>query len=148
MSLTSPAPGCAPLWDYTYALEMTFALLIAFRTNFEKLHLQLSGRVRPRQGTNICNFGAPSPLDFFFDFCSVDVFPFSPGSLCNVVRKSPQNVDPRENGPISRQRECRILSRLWLSWFFGPEKVELSRDEWRPGKQGTGVVVFPWADVP
>ena len=23
-----------------------------------------SGRVRPRQGTEICNFGAPSPLDF------------------------------------------------------------------------------------
>ena len=25
-----------------------------------------SGRVRPREGTEICNFGAPSPLDFFF----------------------------------------------------------------------------------
>ena len=32
-----------------------------------------SGRIRPRQRTEICNFGAPSPLDFF-QFSPVDSF--------------------------------------------------------------------------
>ena len=48
--------------------------------------------MRPRQGTAICNFGAPSPLDFF-ECSPVDSFPLSPGSLCTLVRKSPQNVE-------------------------------------------------------
>ena len=30
------------------------------------LHSQSSGHVRPRQGTEICNFGVPSALDFLF----------------------------------------------------------------------------------
>ena len=37
-------------------------------------------------------FGAPSPLHLF-EFSPVDVFPFSPGILCNLVRKSPQSVE-------------------------------------------------------
>ena len=52
-----------------------------------------SGRVRPRQRTEICNFGAPSPLDFY-EFSPVDSFSFfSPGFLCNLVRQSPQNLE-------------------------------------------------------
>ena len=47
----------------------------------------LSGHVRPRQGTEICNFGEVSPLDF------LNCFPFSPGFLCSLVRKWPQNVE-------------------------------------------------------
>ena len=51
--------------------------------DFSKLETQLqeSGRVRPRQGTEICNFGAPSPLDFFCFFSSI--------FLCNLVRRAP-----------------------------------------------------------
>ena len=48
-----------------------------------------SGHVRPRQGTEICSFGALSPLDFF-EFSPVDFLPFSSGFLCHLVRKSPQ----------------------------------------------------------
>ena len=43
-----------------------------------RLHGEISGRVPPRQGTEICNFGAPSPVDFF-EISPVDFFPFSPG---------------------------------------------------------------------
>ena len=35
-----------------------------------------SGRLRPRQGTEICNFGVPSPLDFFLNFLRWIFFPF------------------------------------------------------------------------
>ena len=52
----------------------------------------ISGHVQPRQGTAICNFGGPSPLDFF-EFSPVDFFPFSPGLMCKLVRKSPENVE-------------------------------------------------------
>ena len=41
-----------------------------------------SGHVRPRQGTEICNFGAPSPLDFL-NFPQWMFFPFSPG-FCGI----------------------------------------------------------------
>ena len=44
-----------------------------------------SGHVRPRQGTEICNFGAPSPLEalhwIFFFFSSI--------IMCNLVRRAP-----------------------------------------------------------
>ena len=43
-----------------------------------------SGQVRPRQGTEICNFGAPSPLEALHN-----IFCVSPGSLCNLVRQAP-----------------------------------------------------------
>ena len=46
----------------------------------------LSGRIRPRQGTGICNFGAPSPLDFLN--LLQWIFPF----LCKLERKWPRNV--------------------------------------------------------
>ena len=37
----------------------------------------MSGHVRQHEGREICNFGAPSPLDFF---------EFSPCVLCNLAR--------------------------------------------------------------
>ena len=37
--------------------------------------LGVSGHVRSRQRTEICNFGAPSPVDFF-EFSTVDLFLF------------------------------------------------------------------------
>ena len=36
MCLSSPAPGCAPLWDYTYTPEITLTLLNCFRINLKK----------------------------------------------------------------------------------------------------------------
>ena len=53
-----------------------------------------SGHVRPRQGTEICNFGVPSPLDFLRIFSSGFFFPFlQVYLLCNLVRKRPQNME-------------------------------------------------------
>ena len=50
----------------------------------------------------------------------MDYFCSSPGSLCNLGRKSPQNVEKIAQFPDQDKR--RILSRLWLSWFFfGPD---------------------------
>ena len=60
--------------------------------NYFCLWLFFSGHVRLRQGTEICNFGVLSPLDSF-EFSPVDYFHFSSGFLCNLVRKSPQNVE-------------------------------------------------------
>ena len=53
--------------------------------------LQL-GQGRPRQGTEICNFGAPSPRDLS-ELSPVDFVSVSPGLLCNLVRKSAQDVE-------------------------------------------------------
>ena len=77
----------------------------------------LSGRVWPRQGTEICNFGAPSPLDFW-NFSS-GFFPFS-----GFTEKFSKEIAPKcgeENCPIpGRRKKRRILSRLWPSWVFRP----------------------------
>ena len=77
-----------------------------------------SGRVQPRQGTEIYNFGAPSPLDFlsFLQWILSFFFRF-------YVQFS-QEIAPNcgENCPMSgRRKRHRILSPLWLSLFFGPE---------------------------
>ena len=40
--LCSSAPVCAPLWDYTYALEITLTLLIIFRINIRNITLTLT----------------------------------------------------------------------------------------------------------
>ena len=68
-----------------------------------------SGRVRPRQRTEICNFGAPSPLNFL-DFAPVASLPFSPGSLCNSVRKSPQKLEKIARFPGSEKsvESCHV----------------------------------------
>ena len=74
-----------------------------------------SGRVRPRQGTEICDFGAPSPLDFFFYFFQWIFLLFS-----RFTVQLSEEIDPKcgENCPISgRRKKRRILSRLWLWWF-------------------------------
>ena len=42
MYLSSPAPGAAPLWDYTYTPEMTLTLLNSFRINFQNITLTLT----------------------------------------------------------------------------------------------------------
>ena len=50
--------------------------------------LRSSGQVRPRQGTEICNFGAPSPLEALHW-----IFAFSPVFMCNLVRRAPESSE-------------------------------------------------------
>ena len=52
----------------------------------------------------------------------MDVFPFSPGFLCNLVRKSPQNVEKIARPLSGLRKTSRILSRLWLSWVSSVPK--------------------------
>ena len=52
-----------------------------------KIAALLSGQVRPQQGTEICNFGEASPLDFF-NFLQW-IFPFSSDYMCKMWRKLP-----------------------------------------------------------
>ena len=70
--------------------------------------------------------GRPPPLDFYFlNFLEWMLFPFfSPGLLCNLVRKTSQNVEKSGRFP-DREKKRRLLSHLWLSWVFGPESVRL-----------------------
>ena len=76
----------------------------------------VSGDLRPRQGTEICNFGEISPLDSL-NFPS-GIFSFSQVyRACNLVRESPQNVENIAPFP-AREKKRRIMSRLWLSWLF------------------------------
>ena len=68
-----------------------------------------SGHVRPRQGTEICNFGASSPL-ILGEVSPVDFFPFSPGFLFDLVRKSPQNTEniARFPGAEESAESCHV----------------------------------------
>ena len=76
------------------------------------------------RGTEICNFGVPSPLDVFFS--PVDFSPFSPGLLCNLVRERPQNVEKiaRFSGGEKSVESCHVCDCHGL---FGPESNKLSR---------------------
>ena len=78
-----------------------------------------SGRVRTRQGTEICNFGAPSPLDFP-GFSPVDFSPFSPSCLCKLVRKAPQNVEKIARFPDGEKgaESCHVCG---CHGSFGPD---------------------------
>ena len=67
------------------------------------------------RGKEICNFGAPSPLDFFFNFLQW-IFPFFSrfSSAYSSKEIAPQCGENCSGG----RKKRRILSRLWLSWFF------------------------------
>ena len=54
----------------------------------------------PREGTEICNFGTPSPLDIWNFLQWIFPLPWF----------------------LGWEKKRGILSRLWLSWFFGPDK--------------------------
>ena len=71
----------------------------------------ISGQVRPRQGTEICNFGAPSPLEaLHWIFC------FFSSIYVQISKTSP--LKSGESRKIQWRKSRQILSRLWLSWFF------------------------------
>ena len=83
-----------------------------------------SGHIRPRQGTEICDFGAPSPLDF--SNCLEWIFPVSPDFLCSLVRKSPQQVEKIARFPGGdKSAESRHVSGC--HGFFGPKKDVTTR---------------------
>ena len=72
----------------------------------------MPGRIRLRQGTEICNFAAPSPLDFFkispLDFLFLQIF-------C-VIEKENRPKRRRKLPDFRAEKKLRILSCLWLSW--------------------------------
>ena len=69
------------------------AFLVQSRKEVVLLEIGLSGPVRPRQGTEICNFGAPSPLEaLHWIFCSFSRF------YVQFSKKS-----PRKSGESSKK---------------------------------------------
>ena len=81
---------------------------------------QKSGCVRPRQGTEICNLGG-AVCTGFLEISPVGFVPSSPGFLCKIAGKSPENMENFARF-TARGEKHRILSRLWLSWFFSVPK--------------------------
>ena len=57
---------------------------------------------------------------FFFEFSLVDLFPSSPGLLCSLVRKSPQNVEKIARSPFREKcvESCHVSGCHGL---FGPD---------------------------
>ena len=80
-----------------------------------------SGHVRPRQGTEICNFGAPSPLEalhWIFCFFSSIYVQFSKTS----PPKSGENSE--KSSGESRVKSCHVCG---CHGFFGPEPPKTPR---------------------
>ena len=99
----------------------------------------LSGHVRPRQGTEICNFGAPSPLEalhWIFCFCSSVYVQFSKTSPVKSGESS--ETSSGEN----RVKSCHVCG---CHGFFGPESRASDRSPPptpRKGAPTRGGVVF------
>ena len=75
-----------------------------------------SGHVRPRQGTEICNFGAPSPLEalhWIFGFFSSFYVQFSKTSPLKSGESS------EKSSGENRVKSCHVCG---CHGFFGPEK--------------------------
>ena len=79
-----------------------------------------SGQVRPRQGTEICNFGALSPLEALHWISC-----FFSSIYVQFSKTRPQNLEKVAKNPVEKTRQ--ILSRLWVSWFFRPWKGRTPR---------------------
>ena len=73
-------------WEGSVAPPESLDLIV---TRTPALLFLRSGRRRPRQGTEICNFGAPSPLEALHWRLSTGFFACSPGFMCNLVRRDP-----------------------------------------------------------
>ena len=81
----------------------------------DKLHVQSSGPIRPRQGTEICNFGAPSPLEaLHWIFCSFF------GFYVQFSKKSPRKSgeSSEKSSGENRIKSCHVCG---CHGFFGPE---------------------------
>ena len=61
--------------------------------------------------------------------------PFSPGCLCKCILAISKDIAPNARLPGREKSKHRILSRLWLSWFFSvPRERESYRREDHQGK--------------
>ena len=99
------------LWDY---------LSSRFWVYFSSL---FSGQVRPRQGTEICNFGAPSPLEalhWIFCFFSSIYVQFSKTSPLKSGESS------EKSSGENRVKSCHVCG---CHGFFGPD-FSVSGENW------------------
>ena len=103
-------PNIEKLRDFLAGLKMSSKPLKTRSTTTRDRNLQFRG-----------NFST----GFFFGIFSRG---FSPGLLCTLVRKWPQNVEKIARIPGGEKR--RILSRLWLSWFFRSRATQQAPSFW------------------
>ena len=85
-----------------------------FPTNLLRSSLT-SEVVQPRQGTEICNFGAVPPLDFL-NFLQWIFFLFLQ-AFCVVWQGNHPKLWRKLPDLRVERKKRRILSRLWLSWL-------------------------------
>ena len=90
--------------------------------------IETSGHVRPRQGTEICNFGAPSPLDFFGIFSHGYVSHFSMFSVqfSKDIAQKVENI-ARFPGEEKNAESCHgpeiphfVRTECWHTQFVFP----------------------------
>ena len=91
-------------------------VLVLFKAQLNDPFFRTRSTTKRSQGTEIRNFGASSPLDFlnFLQWIFFSLF-------SRFYVQFNKEITPKcgENCPISGRRKRRkILSRLWLSWFF------------------------------
>ena len=90
-----------------------------------KVSMSHRTRLTTTRDRNLQFWGAVSTG--FFEFSPVDFCHFSPGLLCNLVRKAPQNMEnfARFPGGEKRVESCHVSG---CQGFFGPECLDLSSD--------------------
>ena len=77
--------------------------------------IKWSGQVRPRQGTEICNFGAPSPLEaLHWIFC------FFSSIYVQFRKTSPLKSGESSENPVEKIASNPVTS-VAVMVFFGPE---------------------------
>ena len=79
-----------------------------------------SGRVRPRQGTEICNFGAPSPLEalhWIFCFFSSFYVQSSKASPLNLEKVAKNPVEKIASNPVTSVA-VMVFSALSFGYFI------------------------------
>ena len=99
-------------------------------------HFLRSGQVRPRQGTEICNFGAASPLEalhWIFWFLSSIYVQFSKTSPLKSGESS------EKSSGENRVKSCHVCG---CHGFFGPDQARKTGHV-RP-RQGTEICNFFW----
>ena len=95
--------------------EAALALTL-LKENASRLDALMAASVRPRQGTEICNFGAPSPLEalhWIFCFFSSIYVQFSKTSPLKSGESS------EKSSGENRVKSCHVCG---CHGFFGPEK--------------------------
>ena len=99
----NPSKNLCPYWSH-YKVSSK---------NPSKKRFLYSGHIRPPQGTEICNFRAPSPLDFL-NFLQWMFSCFFRLFLCNLVKNRPEMW---RNCPISERRKKHLFCASVFSFF-------------------------------